>query len=337
VNYAPAKIGAYYFDGWNPRASHVTERLRTEFGNREPVWGWYDDTDKIMEQQIDIAANAGLSFWSFCWYWPEKNGPDSPLNNAMALFLKARNRSRLQFCVLVANHSGFRIGPEDWPSVCARWIVLFKQPTYLTVDGKPLLIFFAPDELIKSFGTTESVKTALNVLRKDAKAAGIPGVSIAACDAALPESGLERLRACGFDVFTGYNYSWAGQTDPNRKEQSFASMISGHEEIWDHFARCGALPYIPLVTTGWDKRPWESINATDAERAICYPDRSPEILEKFIGEAIKWIKSNATCATPEKLILLYAWNENGEGGYLTPTKSEGAVYLQSVTKALQGK
>ena len=72
-NSLPVKIGAYYFDGWNPKDSHVTERLRTEFANREPIWGWQDDTREIMEQQIDFAANAGLSFWSFCWYWPEKN------------------------------------------------------------------------------------------------------------------------------------------------------------------------------------------------------------------------------------------------------------------------
>ena len=376
---APAKIGAYYFDGWNPKASHLTERLKTEFANREPVWGWYDDTDKIMEQQIDFAANAGLSFWSFCWYWPEKGGPSSPLNNAMMLYLKAPNRSRLQFCLLVANHKGFRIGPKDWPAVSAQWIALFKQPTYLTVDGKPLLIFFSPAELIKAFGTPEGVKAVLDQLRADAKTAGLPGVSIAACAAAVPQSvkvfgapesvraaldqlradaktaglpgvsiatraaavpqsDLEILRACGFDVLTGYNYHeypCAGQVTTTNKEQSFSSMISGHESIWNLFAERGERPYIPVVTTGWDKRPWEAVDVSDAQREVCYSDRSPALVEHFIGKAIAWIKANPTHATPEKLILLYAWNENGEGGYLTPTKAEGSVYLDAVTKTLR--
>jgi len=339
---APAKIGAYYFDGWNPNDSHVTDRLKTEFANREPVWGWYDDTGKIMEQQIDLAANAGLSFWSFCWYWPEKEDKQTPLNQALSLYLKAPNRDRLGFCLMVANHGGYRIGPKDWPAVRAQWIALFKQPTYLTVDRKPLLIFFSPGELLKAFGAPEAVKAAFDQLRADAKAAGLPGISIAACATPGPQNGwndLGELRACGFDLFTGYNYhgyAIPGQAKPASKEQAFASMISGHENIWDLFAQRSDCPYIPVVTTGWDKRPWEAVAAPDAKRDVYYPDRSPVLVEQFVGKAIAWVKANPTHATPEKLILLYAWNENGEGGYLTPTKTEGPAYLDAVTRALQG-
>lgn len=338
VNTPPAKIGAYYFDGWNPQASHVSERLKTEFANREPVWGWQDDTREIMEQQIDFAAKAGLSFWSFCWYWPETGGPSSPLNNALALYLEAHNRSRLQFCLLVANHGGFRIGPKDWSAVSAQWIALFKQPTHLTVDGKPLLIFFSPRELLNAFGTPEAVKAAFDQLRADAKAAGLSGVSIAACTTPGPENGwtdLAPLRACGFDLFTGYNYVGAGKVTPNTKAQVFADLIPGHEHVWDAFAQRGERPYIPVVTTGWDKRPWEAVDAPDSKQAIYYPDRSPAIVGQFVGKAIAWVKANPSHATAERLILLYAWNENGEGGFLTPTKAEGTAYLDAVTKALR--
>ncbi len=41
-------------------------------------------------------------------------------------------------------------------------------------------------------------------------------------------------------------------------------------------------------------------------------------------------------ATPQRLLLIYAWNENGEGGYLTPTAKDGAEYLKAVERAVSG-
>ena len=36
----------------------------------------------------------------------------------------------------------------------------------------------------------------------------------------------------------------------------------------------------------------------------------------------------------EKILLLYAWNEYGEGAYLTPTAEEGPSYLDAVKDGL---
>ena len=38
--------------------------------------------------------------------------------------------------------------------------------------------------------------------------------------------------------------------------------------------------------------------------------------------------------TTQRLLLLYAWNENGEDGYLTPTVKDGAEYLNAVQRAI---
>jgi hypothetical protein len=35
-----ATVGAYYFDGWSGKTSHVTKLPETEFADRKPVWGW---------------------------------------------------------------------------------------------------------------------------------------------------------------------------------------------------------------------------------------------------------------------------------------------------------
>jgi hypothetical protein len=247
-----AKAGAYYFDGWTTGSPHITERLKTEFGDREPVWGWNDDTLQIVEQQIDYAADGGLAFFAFDWYYPEGPEKKCPLNTGLNLYLKARNRTRLEFCLLVANHSGFRIGPKDWDAVCDIWTELFKQPTHLKIDGKPLIIFFSARELLNSFETTDTLKSAFNRLREKTRSAGLEGVQIAACATPGPRwdwDNLNLLASAGFDCFTGYNYH-------------------GH------------------------------------------PKKGAYNIQE------------------------YAWNENGEGGYLTPLKSTGATYLNAVHDAL---
>ena len=89
----PLKVGVYYFDGWagkNRKAddpnepwaknvpTHVTRRMLEEFPEKEPVWGWWDDSLSIMERQIDLAADNGIEFFVFCWYWRDTNGPLNP-------------------------------------------------------------------------------------------------------------------------------------------------------------------------------------------------------------------------------------------------------------------
>jgi len=332
-----AKAGAYYFDGWTTGSGHITNRLKTEFSDREPVWGWNDDSLPIVEQQIDYAADAGLAFFAFDWYYPEGSDKESPLNTGLNLYLKARNKSRLEFCLLVANHGGFRIGPKDWDAVCDIWTGLFREPTHLKVNGKPLIIFFSARELLNSFETTDTLKSAFNRLREKARSAGLDGVEIATCATPGPKwdwDNLSVLASAGFDSFTGYNYHGHPKKGPY-DIQEYAWMIEGHEDIWNLFAKHSPIPYIPVVTTGWDMRPWEALDAK--KRSVYYPDRTPRQLADFVRRAIRWMDVHPEKTSRERILLLYAWNENGEGGYLTPLKSTGAAYLNTVHDALSGK
>ena len=71
-----AKVGAYYFEGWyhdtpGAIAAFANEELRNDFPEREPIWGgglWRGDTVEIMEQQIDLAADHGVAFFSFDYF-----------------------------------------------------------------------------------------------------------------------------------------------------------------------------------------------------------------------------------------------------------------------------
>jgi hypothetical protein len=326
--------GAYYFDGWTRASGHLKPRLLTEFADREPIWGWYDDSPDVMRQQIELAADNGIRFFAFDWYWPEAKEKKTPLNNALDLYRNAPNRSRLQFCLMVANHGGFRIGPNDWDQVSDVWLKLMAEPTHVKVDGKPLLIFFSPRELLTAFGGAEAVKVATDTLQSRARAAGLAGVSLAACCAPGPENGwidLNDVKSAGFTLLTGYNYVGFPMKSAERI-QSYRTLVGGHEEIWNRFAQKNVLPYMPCVTTGWDKRPWE--DPAQPPKQPYYPDRTPPQITDFVSRAIKWMDDHPRNTTNERIVMLYAWNENGEGGYLTPTKGMGDAYLKAVRAAL---
>ncbi len=112
-------------------------------------------------------------------------------------------------------------------------------------------------------------------------------------------------------------------------------MIEGHEDIWNQFAQRNPLPYMPCVTTGWDKRPWEAPDLPPEKLAVYYPDRTPPQVADFVTRAIRWLDGHPDKTPQERIVLLYAWNENGEGGFLTPTKSQGDAYLKAVAAALR--
>lgn len=320
------RIGAYYFDGW-AGTNHVTKRLATEFTDREPIWGWRDDSLAIMERQIDLAADHGLSFFAFCWYWHDDGQAinrqaiaDEPLHRGMELFLEARNRDRMEFCLLVANHRGYEIkGTEAWKQAADFWMPYLKSPQYLTMDGKPLVIIF---------NSAGGDREGFAYLQEAARKAGLPGVAIAACGNGLPELGY--THRTHYNIVPGYT---AGA-----EAHKYAELTAAHVAEWRGSKE---QPYLPEVTAGWDARPWEGPQGLGKDPGWYFPDRTPEQFATTLREAIAWVDGHADETDSERTILVYAWNEFGEGGYIAPTKGDpGGKYLkalQSVVKEANGR
>jgi hypothetical protein len=341
-NKANIKVGAYYFDGWagknklandpnEPWAknapTHLTKRFVRDFSNREPVWGWRDDTQEIMERQIDLAADNGLDFFLFCWYWKDNKGPinipavqKDPLHTSMEMYLKAKNRNRLKYSLLIANHSGFEIlGNENWASAVKYWAKYFRDPQYMKVDGKPLLVIF---------GTGDNAITdeQIAIIQETAKEEGFKdGIALAGCG--------ETAKKKAFNHSTHYNLT-SGYAD-GHEEHRFQELIDKAKPNW---RGSETQPYIPVLNAGWDKRPWEGPDGLNQKEGWYYLDSSPELFKGFLKDAVQWMDDNPTKTTRERLILVYAWNELGEGGYLVPTKGDpGAAKLKMIKEVVEGK
>jgi len=84
---------------------------------------------------------------------------------------------------------------------------------------------------------------------------------------------------------------------------------------------------------GWNQH-WNS--SVESPQRDGYPDRTPKLVEEFVKAGVRWLDKHPDKATPQRLLLIYAWNENGEGGYLTPTVKDGTEYLKAVQRGVGG-
>jgi hypothetical protein len=346
------RLGAYYWDGWYAKIPHWTDRLMNEFQDREPTWGWLGDTVENMELQIDIAADAGLSYFAYDWYYPE-DGKIRKMNDAVDRFLKAKNRARMNFCLLVANHQGGLIYRQNWEHACELFLPYLKNEHAMkTKDGKPVLIFFSIGQLKDCLGGEEETRMCLEYLRSEAKKVGLPGVCVLGCagpprdeigdviaDGETWVNSCKAVEALGLDGITGYNYHRSAIKVDGKVEYiyPYESLARDHEIAWNGFAKHSKIPYMPLVIGGWDCRPWETVweGSTTPHARSCYsPDITPPQLYRHVKNAGEWSKSNQEHAL-EDFAIVYAWNENGEGGYIEPTNGDNGRKLAAVKQALE--
>ena len=82
--------------------------------------------------------------------------------------------------------------------------------------------------------------------------------------------------------------------------------------------------------------PWEKHQRTGEEADLYYEPPKPQELAEHASRALKWLQANRATAKAG-LALIYAWNENDEGGWLVPTLSEGTARLDALAKVLRDR
>jgi len=336
---AGMKLGAYYFAGWAGKCplddgapdhawavgmpSHFTKKLAFEYSGRKPIWGWRDDTDAIMEQQINLAADHGIAYFSFCWYWKDNKGPinlpaieSDSKHLPMYKFMNAKNNSKMEFCLLVANHTGSEIiGEAAWKQAADYWIRLFKHARYLLTEGKPVIMIFSP---------SGSNLAGLDYLQNEARKAGFPGVAITGCGNPTQANGY--LMTTRYNIIPGYGQPSA--------MHNYQELVDAHLTQW---RGTPSMPHIPVATVGWDRRPWEAPDGYGSGSAPSwyFTGNTPEAVSSFLMDMKGWMDTHPDQVTKDKLALIYAWNELGEGGYVVPCADDpNGAHLDAIEQVV---
>lgn len=320
-----------------------TARFEGHYQPKVPLWGYeMDDDPKVMEKWIDAATDHGVNTFIFDWYWFDE-GPflESSLNNG---FLKARNRDKMNFYLMWANHDVKQnywnvhkyndvdtllwdgaVDLENFKIIVDRIINnYFNQPNYFKIDGMPVLSIFSLTNLMEGLGGLAQTKDALDYFREMTKKAGFPGLHLQLIIYGLPnQSRLETFETLQFNSATQYNWGWMN-------EQDYIKWANKAIEIRNKWDDTLTIPFFPNASIGWDDTPRFPHKG---EKDIVRYNNSPESFAAYLQEAKDYCDKH-----PEqvKLITIFSWNEWIEGGYLLPDRKYGFEYLKKVKQVTEG-
>ena len=316
---------------------------------RKPVWGYLNEADpRVMEMQIDAAADHGVNVFIYDWYWYDgRPFLEQCLNNG---YLKARNNSRVKFYLMWANHDANNLwdtrlahvkngnviwqGAVDRPEferVADRLIErYFKHPNYYRIDGKPAFMIYELKTLIQGLGGLEAARDALDWFRARARRAGLPGLSL---QAALrrrnptPPAGQptqpEVVKALGLDGVTHYQFGQLANID-----RDYADIIVDVAKAWDQFSAEMPVPYYPQISTGWDTNPRFQTFVPGVVK-----NATPDVIEKGFRMARDYVDAHPN---QPPLITLNSWNEWTETSYMQPDDLYGYGYLEAAKRVFLG-
>ena len=147
-----------------------------------------------------------------------------------------------------------------------------------------------------------------------------------------PTKDYEMAKNKGFDAVSAYAFGGGQPT--------FSALVNDVENRFWGAAAKSKVPYIPFVTTGWDKHPrkdnhvtWEKNSAYHKQKI--FPSRAkPEEIAAHLKKALEFVRKH-----PEQCkanaVICYAWNEYDEGGWLAPTRGSDGMPDNSRLDALQ--
>ncbi len=342
--------GAIYFSTEDQTNNVFHPASFTDFDHFEQFAGRYsgDSTDrvKIMEQEIDYAANAGIDYFSFEWTGQTFPHPADRIQD----FRNAANKNRMKYTVMVyGGFSGFYVGAEPYPADKNRWEAipggeaeelknLFLDPEYLKIEGnRPVIHWWNAQSLATQNdgfgpcgGSNGCWLDEINFLRNLTTAAGLGSPYFV--DSSY--SGIDMNRAAGFGFDSASSYG-------NNLTSGCCGRHTGYAEISDA-VKAHAATYSttgvrlhPPVSGLRDKRARNCQDSSLADYMVDMPTYGQwEDSYRFAYESLQQYPGRSS---NPGIMLMYAWNEQEESGQgMVPTLHEATSFVDAIQSVQTG-
>ena len=311
-------VGVYYFPGWSQ-----ADRWYCILANpavQHPLLGYYREGDpEVADWHIQWAVEHGVGFFAFDYY--THNGSQM-LESAIEGFKRSRFADRMKFCINWCNHAPASTMTAEHLAEFAELVIpkYLTHPSYLRLDGKPVVFILSGYSFVKTLGV-DGARRAFEAFDASCRAAGLPGVHIMSCEGEIVgEQALKDALAAGIRGFALYNYPYAG-TDmkgPGRyMEATYAHMTEQGERIWKHWGAVTGGRFWPTVMPGWDRRPWLR------DKDLVRTGSTPDLFRDALTRARQHVNG-------DRVVMVEAWNEWGEGSILEPSVEHGFAYLDAL-------
>ncbi len=312
-------------------------RFRDHYQPRIPRdLGFYDLGDvNVLRRQAAMAQAAGLSGFIFYYYWFDgRRLLQKPLENFLAT-----PDIDMPFCLMWANENWTRRwdGEDhevliaqnhdaiDDERICADFARHFRDPRYIRIDGRPVLMIYRPGLIANPAATIANWRRIFReTFNED------PILTMAQCFRDNDP------RPYGLDGAVEFPPHKLAQDMPgiNDAVEMFDAGFDGQILSYDDIAAASlgeAAPEFPLIKTispGWDN---------DARRqgsGLTIHGSTPSKYERWLSELVA--RADRHPFFGETLVCVNAWNEWAEGAYLEPDLHFGSAYLNATARAAAG-
>lgn len=320
---------------------------------RKPLWGYLNEADStVMEMHIEEAVKHGVNVFIYDWYWYDgRPFLENCLNDG---FLKAKNRNKMKFYLMWANHNVTHLWDkrisdiednliweahvplEEFKTIANRMIEkYFLLDNYYKIDNEPILMIYDLEVFLKGFPTLEEAISGVQWFQAEAKKSGLQGIHFQMCrwDSRLfkvnyegreVEITMDQLcKLLGFKSYT--HYQFVHFQDMNR---DYREIVADVVKDWDAYKNESTLPYFPHVSVGWDNTPrYLSCHLGDPVKGAVVKNNTPENVGLAFKAAKKYVDEHPT---QPPLITVNSWNEWTETSYLQPDDLYGYGYLEKI-------
>jgi hypothetical protein len=333
-------LGAIRWDAWFDGSPWAKELSRKEWNYRLPFFASVDQHGKaaidglsfdVMNEETVYASAAGIGYFIFGLYADrERDGSENKVmvnfRRSIDLFESLRDKHGMQFSVYLSIDA--YVMSNRIRELLANYVT---ASSFLrTSDGRPVIFLFLPTarNWVRDLGGVDIATLRRHKLQTDiAKVTGKrPYLVVMTFN---PTDGARLVSSVGFDAFTSYgNPLGSRRSEASTGEEPFARCATLSKNFWALAEQTGK-PFLLPVSMGWDYRPILDNPQREKDPAWCQPPTAQEI-KTVIGAAAKAAPRQPAIRS----IVIYAWNEYSEGGWLAPTFCDGATRLGGIAAAL---
>ncbi len=261
----------------------------------------------MLHRPVDEILESGKPNFPFCLCWANENW--------------TRRWDGAEHDILIAQEHS----EENNQAFAESLVPFLRDPRYIQVNGRPLILVYRADILPEVLRTTEQWR---NVFRKN----GIDEVHL--CAALTFDLSIEDLDKIGFD--SGVEFP-PHQVPPKLIDPVQLGMSDHKGYIYDFEGVVTHSLSSPMPTkqkkyltvmTGWDN------TARKGKASNIFINANPENYELWLRGAVE--KTQQRYIGDERLVFVNAWNEWAEGTHLEPDRKYGHSYLSATARALSG-
>ena len=263
---------------------------------------WFNGV-RLLNRPLDAVLESGEPDFPFCLCWANENWTRRWDGGSDEVLLEQR------------------YSPENERRMIGDLLPVFRDPRYIRVDGRPLVIVYRANLLPEP-------RRASDTFRAAARAAGEPDPYLAM----VHVPGMPSPLAWGFDAGVEFPPHATEVQEVTDQVEVTNRRFTG--AVWDYISAAKyslqrPWPEFPLlrgVMVSWDNTPRLQDNGN------IFVNSHPENYYRWLAGLVAKARQRPPA---ERIVFVNAWNEWGEGCHLEPDQRFARGYLDATLKALE--